>query len=214
MEVLSGVDMMSLFNIEEEFDMNYGVVEPPQTILVRAYSDDSDDSMLTELRPRFIIMFDPSLEFIRRVEVGFLILSHRVVLKWAQVYRSSSPGLPVRMYFLMYQACCEEHKFLLSLRREKNSFTKLIQEYSVCIILMSYILMSYMSLSDCVLHQKMPIFLGDSSSGSSIGSSMLKTISTRLAGGRKELNQEPSKAFHSLFSCRSMALTVSWIGYR
>jgi len=70
----------------------------------------------------------------------------------------------------MYQACCEEHKFLLSLRREKNAFTKLIQEYA-----------------------KMPIYLGDSTSGSGASSSMLKTISTRLAGGKKELSQEPSK---------------------
>ena len=38
-------------------------------MLVRAYSDDSDDRLLAELQPRFIIMYEPSHEFIRRIEV-------------------------------------------------------------------------------------------------------------------------------------------------
>lgn len=36
------------------------------------------------------------------------------------------------MYFLMYEECSEEHKYLLGLRREKNAFTRLIEEYAVC----------------------------------------------------------------------------------
>jgi hypothetical protein len=44
-------------------------VQPEETVIVRAYSDDSDDMMLMELRPRFVVMFDPSLEFLRRMEV-------------------------------------------------------------------------------------------------------------------------------------------------
>ena len=51
------------------FDMSYGLVQPEETVIVRAYSDDSDDMMLMELRPRFVVMFDPSLEFLRRMEV-------------------------------------------------------------------------------------------------------------------------------------------------
>jgi hypothetical protein len=70
MPIVTDEDMIALFTLEEEFDVNYGILEPQQTILVRTYSDDADDSMLMEIRPRFIIMFDPNLEFIRRVEVG------------------------------------------------------------------------------------------------------------------------------------------------
>ena len=51
--------------------MNYGLVQPEEAVIVRAYSDDSDDMMLMELRPRFVVMFDPSLEFLRRVEVFY-----------------------------------------------------------------------------------------------------------------------------------------------
>jgi DNA excision repair protein ERCC-4 len=51
------------------FDEYYGIVPPEQLILVRPYGDDGDDQVLAELRPRWIIMFDPSLDFIRRIEV-------------------------------------------------------------------------------------------------------------------------------------------------
>lgn len=54
--------------------MNYGLVQPDETVIVRAYSDDSDDMMLMELRPRFVVMFDPNLEFLRRVEVSDRLL--------------------------------------------------------------------------------------------------------------------------------------------
>lgn len=42
---------------------------PEQTIIVRPYEDDGDDEVLTELRPRWIIFYDPNQDFIRRVEV-------------------------------------------------------------------------------------------------------------------------------------------------
>jgi len=38
-------DATALLTLEEEFDVNYGLLEPRHTILVRAYSEDSDDSM-------------------------------------------------------------------------------------------------------------------------------------------------------------------------
>lgn len=52
-----------------EYDVNYGIVPPSSTVLVRAYSDDSDDRLLDELKPRFLVMFEPCMEFVRRVEV-------------------------------------------------------------------------------------------------------------------------------------------------
>jgi DNA excision repair protein ERCC-4 len=52
-----------------EFDSNYGLLAPQQTVLVRPYSDDTDDRMLAEIQPRFIVMYEPNMEFIRRIEV-------------------------------------------------------------------------------------------------------------------------------------------------
>lgn len=50
--------------------------------MIRAYSDDTDDRMLAEIQPRFIIMFEPCVEFIRRVEVCVVYFSlHRQLLR-------------------------------------------------------------------------------------------------------------------------------------
>ena len=64
-----------MLSCDPGFDMNYGLVQPEETVIVRAYSDDSDDMMLMELRPRFVVMFDPNLEFLRRVEVSDRLLA-------------------------------------------------------------------------------------------------------------------------------------------
>ena len=52
-----------------EYDRHYGLVTPEETVLIRVYSDDSDDTMLAEVQPRFIVMFEPHQDFIRRIEV-------------------------------------------------------------------------------------------------------------------------------------------------
>ena len=48
------------------------------------------------------------------------------------MYRNSNPGLGVRVYFMMYKMSCEEGKYLTGLRREKESFERLIRERGVC----------------------------------------------------------------------------------
>lgn len=60
---------ITLLGFGPDYDTHYGLLAPEQTVLVRAYSDDSDDRMLQEMQPRFIVMFEPNLEFIRRIEV-------------------------------------------------------------------------------------------------------------------------------------------------
>jgi DNA excision repair protein ERCC-4 len=57
-------------DFEEQFDAHYGLLVPKQTILVRAYSNDSDDRILAEIQPKFIIMYEPNEDFVRRIEVG------------------------------------------------------------------------------------------------------------------------------------------------
>jgi DNA excision repair protein ERCC-4 len=52
-----------------DFDAHYGLLAPAQTVLVRAAADDGDDRLLHELRPRFIVLFEPVLESVRRIEV-------------------------------------------------------------------------------------------------------------------------------------------------
>ncbi|KAG1854454.1 hypothetical protein DFJ58DRAFT_787993 [Suillus subalutaceus] len=148
---------------EIDFDTHYGLLAPSQMVVVRAYTDDMDDQILGELQPRFIVMFEPNLDFVRRVEV----------------YRNSNPGMGVRVYFMVYQLSCEEHKYLAGLRREKESFEKLIKERGSMLL---------------------PIF-EDKHAGKS--DAVIKTISTRLAGGRKELSTVASQVIVDMREFRS-----------
>lgn len=51
------------------FDSYFGLIEPQDTIVVRPYKGEDEDQILEELRPRFIVMYDPDPAFIRRIEV-------------------------------------------------------------------------------------------------------------------------------------------------
>ncbi|KAI0365205.1 hypothetical protein BV20DRAFT_954830 [Pilatotrama ljubarskyi] len=147
----------------DDFDAHYGLLARAQTVLVRAYSDDTDDQVLQELKPRFIVMYEPNLEFIRRIEV----------------YRNSNPGLGVRVYFMMYKLSCEEGKYLTGLRREKESFERLIKERGSMLM---------------PIHEDRTTAVGDA---------LIKTISTRIAGGRKEVSTEPARVIVDMREFRS-----------
>ncbi|TFK81000.1 hypothetical protein K466DRAFT_502913 [Polyporus arcularius HHB13444] len=154
---------LQLFTMDDDFDTHYGLLAPEQTVLVRPYSDDSDDQVLQEIKPRFIVMYEPNLEFIRRIEV----------------YRNSNPGLGVRVYFMMYKLSCEEGKYLTGLRREKESFERLIKERGSML---------------------MPIYEDRTTPA---GEALIKTISTRIAGGRKEVSSEPARVVVDMREFRS-----------
>lgn len=92
----------------------FNLYEPADQIVVHAYSGDSNDMLLEEIRPKYIITFSPNTEFVRRVEV----------------YRSShmSADVGVRVYSLVYPGSVEEQRYLSQVRREKDAFTRLIRE--------------------------------------------------------------------------------------
>ena len=62
-------DPVALLTLDDDFDAEYGMLAPEQTVIVRAYSDDSDDTVLSEIQPRFVILYEPHLDFVRRLEV-------------------------------------------------------------------------------------------------------------------------------------------------
>ena len=68
---------------ETEFEPLYGLLSPAQTVIVRAYTDDGDDRLLAELQPRFIVMYEPNQDFIRRIEV------RSICPLWAAVPKSA-----------------------------------------------------------------------------------------------------------------------------
>lgn len=99
----------------EDMEDFYELYDMDDLIMIHPYDGDMDEHILEEVRPRYIIMYEPDSAFIRRVEV----------------YRSSHVGRNVRVYFMYYGGSVEEQRYLSAVRREKDSFTKLIKEKGV-----------------------------------------------------------------------------------
>lgn len=106
-----------LDNMEDFFQL----YEMQDLVAIHAYDGDQDEHVLEEVKPRYIIMYEPDASFIRRVEV----------------YRSSHNDRNVRVYFMYYGGSVEEQKYLASVRREKDAFTKLIKERASMSIVMT-----------------------------------------------------------------------------
>lgn len=73
---------------------------------------------LNEIEPRYVILYDAQMQFIRQLEV----------------FRASRPGIPLRVYFLIYTGSVEEQKYLTTLRREKEAFEMLIKEKGTMVV--------------------------------------------------------------------------------
>lgn len=98
----------------ENMEDYYELYEMKDLLVIHPYDGDMDEHVLEEVRPRYIIMYEPDAAFIRRVEV----------------YRSSHTDRNVRVYFMYYGASVEEQRYLSAVRREKDAFSKLIRERS------------------------------------------------------------------------------------
>ncbi|GAA6017470.1 hypothetical protein JCM11491_006835 [Sporobolomyces phaffii] len=94
------------------FEEYFGLIAQEDLVVIRPYLEDEDDRILEELRPKYVVMFDPDPSFVRRIEA----------------YRAAHQGLAVRVYFLVYKDSVEEQKYLSSIRKEKDAFVRLIKE--------------------------------------------------------------------------------------
>ncbi|KAG8528736.1 uncharacterized protein KY384_006423 [Bacidia gigantensis] len=82
-------DLDDLEDFYELYDMS-------ELVVIHPYDGDMDEHLLDEVRPRYVIMYEPDGAFIRRVEV----------------YRSSHNDRNVRVYFLYYGGSVEEQRYL------------------------------------------------------------------------------------------------------
>ncbi|KJZ75790.1 hypothetical protein HIM_04947 [Hirsutella minnesotensis 3608] len=96
----------------EDMEDYFQLYDMQDLVVIHAYDGDQDEHVLEEIKPRYIIMYEPEASFIRRVEV----------------YRSSHNDRNVRVYFMYYGGSVEEQRYLSSVRREKDAFTKVIKE--------------------------------------------------------------------------------------
>ncbi|THC87896.1 hypothetical protein EYZ11_012654 [Aspergillus tanneri] len=151
-------DLEDMEDFYELYDMN-------DLTVIHPYDGDMDEHVLEEIRPRYIIMYEPDSAFIRRVEV----------------YRSSHVGRNVRVYFMYYGGSVEEQRYLSAVRREKDSFAKLIKEKS--------------SMAVTITHDRN---LDDPQE------QFLRTVNTRIAGGgRLAATASPSRVVVDVREFRS-----------
>ncbi|GAA5909987.1 hypothetical protein JCM6882_008421 [Rhodosporidiobolus microsporus] len=104
-------DTDEVFNADD-FKEYFGLISNEDLAIIRPYLGDEDDRVLEELRPKYVVMFDPNPAFVRRIEA----------------YRAAHAGLAVRVYFLVYKDSVEEQKYLSEIRKEKDAFVRLIEE--------------------------------------------------------------------------------------
>lgn len=112
--------------IEKEVDNSGGFFVPEYTtrqitlthnetskqIIIQCYNDRTNDALLQELPLSYIIMYEPNLSFIRRVEI----------------YQAINKENPAKTFFMYYGTSVEEEKHLLRIKKEKEAFTRLIRE--------------------------------------------------------------------------------------
>ena len=102
---------ITLDNLEDMEDF-FELYEMDDLVVIHPYEGDMDEHILEEVRPKYVVMYEPDAAFIRRVEV----------------YRSSHNDRNIRIYFMYYGGSVEEQRYLSSVRKEKDAFTRLIKE--------------------------------------------------------------------------------------
>ncbi|WAR24634.1 XPF-like protein [Mya arenaria] len=102
-------------------DAYYGILPDPVTVIHPLHGCSDPFSLvrtLIEVQPRYVVLYDPDMEFVRQLEV----------------YKASHPESPLRVYFLMYTGSVEEQRYLTTLRKEKEAFETIIREKATMVI--------------------------------------------------------------------------------
>ncbi|KTW27428.1 hypothetical protein T552_02406 [Pneumocystis carinii B80] len=108
------------YSFDDE-DNCFEILDLNDLVVISPYNDDMDDILFKELKPRFIILYEPNAVIIRRIEL----------------YHSIYKNELLRVYFMYYGNSVEEQKYLATVRREKDSFAKLVKEKGNMAILLT-----------------------------------------------------------------------------
>jgi DNA excision repair protein ERCC-4 len=108
-------DTDEIQNTMDDIKATFEEISNTSLITIQCYEEDLNEQILEDTQPRFIIIFDPNPAFIRQIEV----------------YRATYPSVDIRVYFMLYENSVEEQNYLSLIRKEKESFERLIHEKSV-----------------------------------------------------------------------------------
>jgi len=106
---------------ESEDDFSIQIL-PNSVTIIHPLKGNSDPyslmKSLTELEPRYIVMYDTDMEFVRQIEV----------------FKASRPNIQLRVYFIIYSGSVEEQRYLTTLRKEKEAFELLIKQKAAMVV--------------------------------------------------------------------------------
>ncbi|KAJ1967774.1 DNA repair protein RAD16 [Dimargaris xerosporica] len=154
---------------EDEFMEAFGVLPTQDLVLFYTYQGETDSQLLADLKPSFVVLYDPNPMFIRQLEL----------------FQTTHPGHPLRVYFLVYENSVEEQLYLSAVRKEKDAYEKLVHEKSVMVIPLEV-----NPSRDSAQHQR--------------EFELLRTLNTKIAGGgRLTVQDEPAKVVIDMREFRS-----------
>ncbi|KAL3237081.1 ssDNA endodeoxyribonuclease RAD1 [Nakaseomyces bracarensis] len=93
-------------------NFNYNYVDRQDQLIVETFSRIGNEMTLEEIMPAYIVLYEPDLAFIRKVEI----------------FRALKKEDPPKVFFLYYGDSVEEQSHLMSIKKEKDAFSKLIRE--------------------------------------------------------------------------------------
>lgn len=100
----------SLFVNSDKIEIDH--VEKFNQVVIDTFDKNRNELLLQELAPSYIVMYEPNLLFIRRIEV----------------YQALNPHNQAKTFFMYYGTSVEEQMHLMQIKKEKQAFTKLIRE--------------------------------------------------------------------------------------
>ncbi|SCU88325.1 LAFA_0E12024g1_1 [Lachancea sp. 'fantastica'] len=95
-------------------DAFFEYIERSEQIVIEKFYNRTNDLLLQEIMPSHIVMYEPDLSFIRRVEM----------------FKALHKDLPLKIYFMYYGDSVEEQSHLAAIKKEKDAFTKMIREHT------------------------------------------------------------------------------------
>ncbi|CEP63794.1 ssDNA endodeoxyribonuclease RAD1 LALA0_S09e02652g [Lachancea lanzarotensis] len=101
-------------NIWSYDDALFEYIERNDQIVIEKFYNRTNDLLLQEIMPSHIVMYEPDLSFIRRVEM----------------FKALHKDLPLKIYFMYYGDSVEEQSHLAAIKKEKDAFTKMIREHT------------------------------------------------------------------------------------
>lgn len=122
MQDIADKSAFSLSNVLDEYEAFTDLAKSTEFhVIYHSYSEGyiKLEEKLTSYSPKYVIMFDPDLESIRRLEIYQALIM--------------SPN-SLKIYFFIYDASAEEQRYLSTLKKEKDAFAMLAREKSTMVV--------------------------------------------------------------------------------